>query len=406
MIKKTQSAKQGSRSKTSAQLSKESALNKLEKKDQLVATIAQTEKVTILSEAKSTRVSTSKVGAKKMARKKSTPSSKSEAIGQIATSETTHATTEIETDNLPAVDQTVQQNLAQNSPHAADSPLRIFQIFYAEWQRELLDPHFSPISYANGDTQFLDFALLDKLSKSEYVEGAQLWGALSWRFTETTGLSGSDLINYIKSHAGADVYFCHPFPENEALFHNVWLQGEVAYPQFLALSQAVFQVTGLPENELTAVSGSEHYSAANFFVASPKFWKLYIPWVMSIVTMANKKLPHQVRDILHSAQTDERGIYQGASYVPFIVERLFPIFMKTVGQHLKAHKIPLPEKERELNVHLKLLREMKDTAVRTKSAWMAACWVNYRNIYLTQVNGKEWSTKYLRASTPTEIKFT
>ena len=38
-------------------------------------------------------------------------------------------------------------------------------------------------------------------------------------------------------------------------------------------------------------------------------------------------------------------------------------------------------------------------------AWLAACWVNYRNLYLMQVNGKEWCDKYLRSITPTEITF-
>jgi hypothetical protein len=48
---------------------------------------------------------------------------------------------------------------------------------------------------------------------------------------------------------------------------------------------------------------------------------------------------------------------------------------------------------------------MKDVAWRTKSAWMIACWVNYRNLYLTQTNKKEWCKKYLRAVTPITIKF-
>jgi hypothetical protein len=79
--------------------------------------------------------------------------------------------------------------------------------------------------------------------------------------------------------------------------------------------------------------------------------------------------------------------------------------MKSVGKDLKAYKIALPERERELNVHLKLLREMKDVACRTKSAWLAACWVNYRNLYLTQTNGPGWCKKYLRNITPDAIKF-
>jgi hypothetical protein len=52
-----------------------------------------------------------------------------------------------------------------------------------------------------------------------------------------------------------------------------------------------------------------------------------------------------------------------------------------------------------------LLREMKDVAHRTQSAWLAACWVNYRNLYLGQTQPKLWIQKHLRAITPTEIKF-
>jgi hypothetical protein len=51
------------------------------------------------------------------------------------------------------------------------------------------------------------------------------------------------------------------------------------------------------------------------------------------------------------------------------------------------------------------LREMKDVAHRTQSAWLAACWVNYRNLYLSQTNTKAWCEKYLRVITPTEVRF-
>jgi hypothetical protein len=79
--------------------------------------------------------------------------------------------------------------------------------------------------------------------------------------------------------------------------------------------------------------------------------------------------------------------------------------MKTSGKGLKPFKISLPERERELNTHLKLLREMKDVAHKTKSAWLVACWVNYRNLYLQQTMSKEWCDKYLRNITPNDIKF-
>jgi hypothetical protein len=52
-----------------------------------------------------------------------------------------------------------------------------------------------------------------------------------------------------------------------------------------------------------------------------------------------------------------------------------------------------------------MLRELKDTACRARSPWLAACWVNYRSLYLKQQHGKAWCGKYLRAVTPAGISF-
>lgn len=306
---------------------------------------------------------------------------------------------------LPKAGNKLKESLAKKAAGSSKASLRIFQIYYENWQRDLLDVNFSGLDNSKSKSELLEFAVFEQLSKSEHVKDAQLWGALSWRFAEKTGMSGTDWVKNIEAHSGYDVYYCNPFPHNEALFHNYWLQGITTHPQFFPLCKAIFEVTGLPIEELTSLAPSDQFSSANYFVGTPKFWNTYIPWVQNVLTMANKKLPPKIRDLMHSKQADDRGIHNGATYVPFIVERLLPVFLKTAGKSLKAYKIALPERERELNVHLKLLREMKDVAHRTKSAWLAVCWANYRNLYLTQVSGKEWTKKYLPAITPTEVKF-
>ena len=307
--------------------------------------------------------------------------------------------------DLPKAGTKLKESLEKQAAGSAKSSMRIFQIYYESWHKDLLDPMFAGLDNSKSSSELLEFAVFEQLAKSEHTKEAELWGAISWRFTEKTGMSGSDLVKNIQSHPGYDVYYCNPFPHNEALFHNYWLQGVTTHPQFFPLCQAIFEVAGLPLEELTALAPSDQFSAANYFVGSPKFWAAYLPWVNGILSTANKKLPPKVRDLMHSKQADDRGIHNGATYVPFIVERLLPAFLKTAGKSLKAYKVALPERERELNVHLKLLREMKDVAHRTKSAWLAVCWANYRNLYLTQISGKEWSKKYLPAITPTEVKF-
>lgn len=299
----------------------------------------------------------------------------------------------------------LKDNLVKRPAASLESSLRIFQIYYEPWQRELLDPNFIPLDNSKDRSELLEFGVFERLARSDYVKGATLWGALSWRFSEKTGMSGDDWVKNITSHPGYDIYYCDPNPQNEALFHNLWMQGETSHPQFLAICKAVFQVVGLPAEELTSVLPSERYSTTNCFVATPKFWAAYLTWVKKVLTLADKKLPPKVRDLLHSVHADDRGLHKGATYIPFIVERLFPVFMKTAGKDMKGYKIALPEREKDLNVHLKLLREMKDLAHKTNSAWLAACWANYRNLYLTQVQKKEWCAKYLAALNPPEIKF-
>jgi hypothetical protein len=303
------------------------------------------------------------------------------------------------------VDAKLETKLASNPPRALNSPIRIFQIYFEGWQRELLDPAFYPLDNSRNASELMEFNVFEQLQRNAATQGAALWGALSWRFTEKTGMQGADLVKQIVEHPGHDVYFCNPHPFNEGLYHNMWVQGEVSHPNFLELSRLFHEAAGLDEKDLKAIDSSSNFSAANYFVATPKFWSLFIPFVKRVLVTADKQLDPQVRDVIHSKVADDKGLHAGATYVPFIVERLFMAFMRGEGKELTSYKIALPERERELNVHLKLLREMKDVAHKTQSAWLAACWVNYRNLYLSQTNGKAWCEKYLRAITPTEVRF-
>lgn len=305
----------------------------------------------------------------------------------------------------PAVEGKLENKLAKEPPRALNSPIRIFQIYFEGWQRELLDPAFYPLDNSRSTSELMEFNVFEQLQRNAATQGAALWGALSWRFAEKTGMQGAELVKQIVDHPGYDVYFCNPHPYNEALYHNMWVQGEVSHPQFLDLARQFYTAAGLDDKELRTIESSGNYSAANYFVASPKFWDLFIPFVKRVLVTADKALDSKVRDLLHSKVADDKGLHAGATYIPFLVERLFTTFMRSDGKGLKSFKVALPERERELNVHLKLLREMKDVAHRTQSAWLAACWVNYRNLYMSQTNGKEWCEKYLRAITPNEIKF-
>jgi hypothetical protein len=297
------------------------------------------------------------------------------------------------------------RKVAPGADKAAAEQVRVFQIFYEDWHKELLDPEFEPYDNRGVQSELHEFAVFEKLAESAEVAGAPLWGALSWRFSEKTGMSGKEWLEAVAARPGFDVYYCNPFPENEALYHNVWVQGEPSHPSFLELVTAVFNAAGLPHEELASIDISARFASANYFVATPAFWASYLRFVRLVLGKAERKMPARMRTLLHSRAADQNNFHFGATYVPFVVERLFTTFLTSEGASFKACKVPLPAREKQLNVHLRLLREMKDVAHKTNSKWMAACWVNYRNLYVNNTNGREWCQKYLRAITPTSVKF-
>ena len=294
---------------------------------------------------------------------------------------------------------------AEVTKTGTDGRIRIFQIYYEAWHKDLLDPAFAPFDNCGTPSELMEFDIFERIARSGAVAGADYWGALSWRFTEKTGLTGAELIAIMDQHPDVDIFYCNPHVLNEALYHNMWVQGETSHPRFLDVSRALFRATGLPLSELDLLLPSRGYSAANYFIARPAFWDRYLPFIRKVVTIAEQKLSPDARKLLHSSAADDRGLHGGSTYLPFIVERLFPLFLRTEGAGLKPHRIKLAAKEQDLNIHLKMLRDMKDVAIQTKSPWLAACWVNYRSLYMSQYHGREWCQKYLRSITPSQIKF-
>lgn len=323
----------------------------------------------------------------------------------LPTSATAPALAPAPASSAAAAPQTPPAPTIATAPSPAPALVRIFQIHYQEDQLPSLDPTFEPYDNSDDDDPLLEFNVFRKLTKHRLVKGADLWGAVSWKFTQKTGLTGADLRQLIASNPGHDVYYCNPHPEFEALYHNLWLQGEPSHPQFLTLCQELFEVAGLPAEQLKTMVPSKYFASSNYFVATHRFWQAYLGFVSDIITKANARLSEEAMAMLYSSEADRTGAHAGATYLPFIVERLFGLFLANNAQQFSAYKYPLPAREAELNVHQTLLRQMKDLSIKNKSLWMATCWVNYRNLYLSNSYGAQWCKKYLKAITPTDFKY-
>jgi len=286
------------------------------------------------------------------------------------------------------------------------SSTNIYQIHYRAEQVPFLEPDFIPYDNAGDDDPLLEFNVFRKIQRSKKLKKGKLWGALSWKFTKKTGMTGVELFDYIEKNAGYDVYYCNPHPEFEGIYHNLWLQGETAHPDFLTICGEVFKYADLPVKTLTSFHPARAFASTNYIIATPVFWKSYIAFVENILEKVQARASNKTLKMMYSNAADAKGVHAGANYLPFIVERLFSIFlMSPEGRSLRALKYPLPALEAKLNVHQRQLREMKEVACAQHSAWMASCWVNYRNLYFAQQHGKVWLGKYLKTINPTSLDF-
>lgn len=237
------------------------------------------------------------------------------------------------------------------------------------------------------------------VQQDERAQHARHWGALPADFVKRTGgVSPTDFLAQVQAHPGYDVYVCAAYPELEALHFNPWVQVEVQYPNFLTVAQAFLEAVGLPTAVLHQADPASAFTTGHLLVATPAFWAEYLDFLEACLQQAREKLPEAVRVVLF----DEVPAAGRLGYLYLIVARLLALFL-AARPAIKAYKVPLLPQELALNGNLRLLRELKDEAIRQRSSWLAACWANYRSLYLAQAMGKPWVVEHLKAITPVQF---
>lgn len=292
------------------------------------------------------------------------------------------------------------------SSYFSEPSIRVFQIHYHPDHEIHLEREFIPFDNEGVNDPFLEIGVIRRLNGSPEVHECNLWGAVSWKFRQKTGLTGAQWLDYINSHSGFDAYYCNPFPDLEGLFQNFWIQGKISHPELIDIAHEVFARADveLPSYECNSLQSSERFAAANYIVATPEFWGKYLRFI-NAVTSSSLATDAPLRDRLLSVKADPTGVHAGASYLPFLVERLFGTYMATAdGRNFRYHKIPLPAcEEKMMDVHLKRLRELKDLACSTRSEWLTDCWKQYRNLYIAATRPQDWVLEHLPTFSPDSI---
>lgn len=151
--------------------------------------------------------------------------------------------------------------------------MKLFQIYYDDASKSLLDPAFIPLSNVGSERpDWFEYWPIKQALLNNSFEDDEYLGFFSPRFKEKTGLSGSDVVGRVNL-AKSDVVSFSPFLHEGCLFFNSFYQAEAVHPGCIRLSQSFLESIGVEINLNLLVQDQTRTIFSNYFVAKYRFWK-------------------------------------------------------------------------------------------------------------------------------------
>ncbi|MAR05809.1 MAG: hypothetical protein CL862_01720 [Cyanobium sp. NAT70] len=157
-----------------------------------------------------------------------------------------------------------------------------------------------------------------RLYFSEAFNEGNRFGIFSWKFRQKTGWSSGDLLEAISNQPDKDVFMINPYPSSQR-FRNVWDQGEHYHPGMIEVVKHLFDACSLDPALLCQRHDSEVECYCNYWIASRRFWDLYI----SFSERVYKVIYDQRFEFQSSLFDGMRDRLIHAPLFPFVFERLF-----------------------------------------------------------------------------------
>lgn len=152
---------------------------------------------------------------------------------------------------------------------------KIYQIYYNEDTKKLLDKSFLPLNNSNNlRPDLFEFWPIYNFLQTNHLEPGKFYGFISPKFKQKLGCDGFSLINKLyKCDIGSDVILFSPGFDQICFFLNAFVQGEFHHPGLLNTSQLFFETVNYPPHSLaSAIGTSKNTAYSNFFVAKSNFW--------------------------------------------------------------------------------------------------------------------------------------
>ena len=212
---------------------------------------------------------------------------------------------------------------------------KIFQIFYSPETFARLDLGFEPFdnSLPIKPDEFEYGVMRQVYFANPFQHGFSHLGVLSPKFRLKTGWSSECLIDVITKHEEVDIFMFNPH-DISSKFFNVWTQGECSHPGLLNLMETIFLDANLDPLALKLRMGSRVECYSNYWLASRRFWDLYMSFAERIYGSIYKS--DLIRGKVFSPVRLKNCGHGSVPYFPFIFERIFSTVLTLYGKSFKC----------------------------------------------------------------------
>jgi len=215
---------------------------------------------------------------------------------------------------------------------------KLFQICFNEHQLKEVDPLFTPFDNTeNPNPEQREYYNFTKIwnDNTGILDGVDAYGMFGPRWQEKLRYGSKDITYEIESNPGYDVYTFNHARVVDALFFNVWEQGEHWHPGIKQVAKKVLEQIGdCDASVVDDLMFDQSTCYCSYFVATKDFWNDYLEFLAK-VSYQLENLPEEEKKIYEGSANYARD--KSLNLFPFIIERMFSTFLVLNREKYKVH---------------------------------------------------------------------
>jgi hypothetical protein len=157
-------------------------------------------------------------------------------------------------------------------------PVHIYQILTPYVSRQDLDPGFEVLdNSANERPDWYEYWPIRNYLLNEVLDESAWYGFLSPKFRLKTNLSSAVVREFINAADPAtEVVLFSPRIDHSAYYWNVFDHGEEEHAGLKDITRRLLERLELPSDLDSLVSDSRNTVFSNYFIAKPRFWRIWL----------------------------------------------------------------------------------------------------------------------------------